>query len=143
MGKRARAQWLEFMGIGAMCLLTLGCNTQAWPETYPVVGKVVTKDGKPHTSGLISFMLASDPSIKCGGGIAEDGTFTLNTVSRAEDASSKTFTGRAPAGEYDVSIYPYPGTAGGGRAAYTLKKKYIIEPNESNDITVVMEPVVK
>ncbi len=137
-----RTQWLEFIGVGVVCLLAVGCNTQGSTETYSVAGKVVTKDGKPHTSGLISFTLATNPEIKCGGGISEDGTFTLNTVVQSEN-SSETYKGRAAAGEYNVSIYPYPGTAGGGRASYTLKKTYTIEPNKDNDITVVMEPVVK
>lgn len=45
--------------------------------------------------------------------------------------------------EYSVSVYPYPSIAGGGHASYALNKTYTIEPNEANDITVVMEPVVK
>lgn len=142
MGTTVGAHWRACISIGMLCLLSVGCNTQGGPETYPTTGKVVTKDGQPHTSGLITFTLTTDPETKCSGGIGEDGTFTLNTVVQSE-SSSKSFKGRAPAGEYHVSIYPYPGTAGGGRAKYTLKKTYTIEPNEANDITVVMEPVVK
>lgn len=52
------------------------------------------------------------------------------------------FTGRAVAGEYSVSIYPYPGTPG-GRGSHTLKKKYTIEPTETNDISATMESLGK
>ena len=125
------------------CLLSCGCKQHSWPDTYPVTGKVVTKSGQPHTSGLITFVLATDPEAKSTGSIGTDGTFTLNTISMADDAESKLFAGRAPAGEYFVNIYPYPGGAGGGRGSYTLKKKYTIEAQEANDLTIVMEPVKK
>jgi hypothetical protein len=123
--------------------LAAGCGEKyEWPETYPIRGKVVYEDGKPLTTGLITFNLVSDPETRAYGKIGKDGTFTLDALAMAPDATSKRFEKEAVAGEYHVNIYPYPGGPGGGRGGYTLKKTYKIEPKENNELTILMEKPV-
>jgi len=75
-----------------------GCgNSDSLPklQVYEVRGKVVLGNGKPLSSGLVSFVSTGDLSITPSGKIAPDGTFSLVTGGSGEGA---------PAGEYKVRI---------------------------------------
>jgi hypothetical protein len=127
-------------------LLVLGCAKEEMPKTYPVKGKVVLKNGKPLTGGLITFTSIANQEHRAYGDIAKDGTFTLDTIALTSKARSERLAGAVEA-EFLVTIRPTgsvdDGTGGppvgGGRPAFTLKKKYKIEAKENNEITVVVE----
>lgn len=131
----------------ALCFSLLpGCGKEALPKTYIVQGKVILKNSKPLKGGTITFTSVKNPEHRGYGTIESDGTFTLDTVALRSDATSAMLKGGIE-GEFIVSIRPESGAAegtvpaGNSKAAqeFTLKKKYIIEPKELNELTVVFE----
>jgi hypothetical protein len=132
---------------GTILVLVSGCGKdEELPKTYTVTGKVVLKNGKPLKGGFITFTSVISDEQRAYGDIAADGTFRLDTVALTSRARSEKLAG-AVEGEFKVTIRPAgavdDGTGGppvgGGRPAFTLKKKYKIEAKEHNDITVVVE----
>ena len=132
---------------GMILVVVPGCaREEEMPKTYTVTGKVVLKNGKPLKGGFITFTSVTSDEQRAYGDIAADGTFTLNTVALTSRARSEKLAG-AVEGEFKVTIRPGgsvdDGTGGppvgGGRPAFTLKKRYKIEAKENNDITVVIE----
>ena len=132
---------------GTILAVVPGCATkEEMPKTYTVKGKVVLKNGKPLKGGFITFTSVTSDEQRAYGDIAEDGTFKLDTVALTSRARSEKLAG-AVEGEFKVTIRPAgsidDGTGGppigGGRPAFTLKKRYKIEAKENNDITVVVE----
>jgi hypothetical protein len=124
-----------------------GCATrEEMPKTYTVKGKVVLKNGKPLKGGFLTFTSVSNDEQRAYGDIKEDGTFTLDTVALTSKARSERLSG-AVEGEFKVTIRPAGSVddgaggppIGGGRPAFTLKKRYKIEAKENNDLTVVVE----
>ena len=137
---------------GALCqgmtlLLIVGCATkEEMPKTYVVQGKVMLKNGKPLAGGFITFTSVANDEQRAYGDIGKDGTFTLDTVALTSKARSERLAG-AVEGEFKVTIRPSGSVddgsggppVGGGKPAFTLKKKYKIEAKESNEITVIVE----
>jgi hypothetical protein len=132
---------------GMILVAVPGCGPdEELPKTYIVTGKVVLKNGKPLKGGFITFTSVTSDEQRAYGDIKEDGTFKLDTVALTSRARSEKLAG-AVEGEFKVTIRPGgsvdDGTGGppvgGGRPAFTLKKKYKIEAKEHNDITVVIE----
>jgi hypothetical protein len=130
-----------------MILVAPGCGPdEELPKTYTVSGKVVLKNGKALKGGFITFTSVANDEQRAYGNIAEDGTFKLDTVALTSRARSERLAG-AVEGEFKVTIRPAGSTddgtggppVGGGRPAFTLKKRYKIEAKEHNDITVVIE----
>jgi hypothetical protein len=127
-------------------LLATGCGKEELPKTYTVKGKVVLKNGKPLTGGEIQFTSVADPELRGYGVIEKDGSFKLSTIGHTKSGRSQLLTGNVE-GECYVNIRPAgsvnpdgSGTPpGGGKPAFTLKKTYKVEPNENNDITVIVE----
>jgi hypothetical protein len=124
-----------------------GCGPdEELPKTYTVTGKVVLKNGKPLKGGFITFTSVTNDEQRAYGNIKDDGTFTLDTVALTSRARSERLEG-AVEGEFKVTIRPAGAVddgmggppIGGGRPAFTLKKRYKIEAKENNDITVVIE----
>jgi hypothetical protein len=124
-----------------------GCGPdEELPKTYTVTGKVVLRNGKPLKGGFITFTSVTSDEQRAYGDIKEDGTFTLDTVALTSRARSERLEG-AVEGEFKVTIRPAGSVddgmggppIGGGRPAYTLKKRYKIEAKENNVITVVFE----
>ncbi len=79
--------------LGALLLLTLclataaaGCGNRR--RTYPVVGKVVFRDGTPLNGGLVEFESLSEGEkpINAHGAIHADGSFQLGTYSDGDGA---------------------------------------------------------
>ena len=64
-------------------------------QVYKVTGKVLLSNGKPLTTGFISFVPKGDLAITPGAKIEPDGTFTVVTGGSGEGA---------PSGEYKVRI---------------------------------------
>jgi hypothetical protein len=64
-------------------------------QVYEVTGKVVLADGKPLSSGVISFVPTGNLPITPSANIASDGTFSLVTGGSGVGA---------PAGEYKVRV---------------------------------------
>ena len=133
--------------LGLILVVVTGCATkEEMPKTYTVKGKVVLKNGKPLAGGFITFTLVTDEEQRAYGDIANDGTFTLDTVALTSKARSERLAG-AVEGEFRVNIRPGGSVddgsggppVGGGKPAFTLKKTYKIEAKENNDITVVVE----
>lgn len=129
-----------------LLFLAPGCSKkEEMPKTYTVKGKVVLKNGKPLTGGFITFTSVTNDEQRAYGDIAQDGTFTLDTVALTSKARSEKLAG-AVEGEFKVTIRPAGSTddgtggppVGGGRPAFTLKQTYKIEAKD-NDITVVIE----
>lgn len=137
---------------GALWLVTIalaapGCSSsEELPKTYTVSGKVMLKNGKPLKGGFITFTSVLSDEQRAYGTIGDDGTFKLDTVALKSNARSEKLAG-AVEGEFKVTIRPAGSTddgtggppVGGGRPAFTLKKRYRIEAKEHNDITVIVE----
>ena len=87
--------------------LCAGSGCAYSPTTHPVSGKVVQKNGKVWTGGMITFQLDEDPKINATGDIQKDGSFSLTThyVSRNSGASKP----GAPIGVYSVTVEPFYG----------------------------------
>lgn len=117
-------------------LLASGCaKMEEMPKTFVVQGKVVRKDGKPFTGGgAIMFRPLSNHELQAYGEIAENGTFTLHTLGHTKDGHARRLDGTIE-GEFQVQIEP---PMGKGRP-FWLSKSYRIEPNEKNEITVVVD----
>ena len=95
--KGSRSRWLRSMLLALSAGLT-GCGaSDSLPklQVYEVKGKVVLADGKPLSSGLVSFVPIGGLSITPSATIASDGTFSLVTGGSGEGA---------PEGEYKVRI---------------------------------------
>lgn len=146
---RTRFRLADFgaLWFGTILAVVPGCATkEEMPKTYTVKGKVVQKNGKPLKGGFITFTSVTSDEQRAYGDIAEDGTFKLDTVALTSRARSEKLAG-AVEGEFKVTIRPAgsidDGTGGppigGGRPAFTLKKRYKIEAKENNDLTVVVE----
>ena len=91
------AGWLIALLLAASAGLS-GCGqSDSLPklQVYEVKGKVLLPDGKPLSSGLISFVPKGDLPITPSAEIASDGTFSLVTGGSGEGA---------PSGEYKVRI---------------------------------------
>ncbi len=105
------------------------------PKTYPVRGKLVTKEGKPFTGGVgIMFRPIGNHELQAYGEVAEDGTFTLHTLGHTKNARPKKLDGGIE-GEFQIQIEP---PMGKGRP-FWLSKTYRIEPNAQNEFTIVVE----
>ena len=124
-----------------------GCaSKEEMPKTYTVKGKVVLKNGKPLKGGFITFTSVTNDEQRAYGDIAADGTFTLDTVALTSRARSERLAG-AVEGDFKVTIRPTgsvdDGTGGppvgGGKPAFTLKKRYKIEAKDNNEMTIVVE----
>ena len=122
--------------LGAIVLLAAGCGKEEeLPKTYAVHGKVVKKDGQPYTvGGAIMFRPVDNYELQAYGELFENGTFTLHTLGRTKTAKTKRLDG-AVEGECKVQIEP---PMGKGRP-FWLNKTVRIEPNENNEITVVLD----
>ncbi len=120
------------MLLSAVCLLGAGCAGQKpsapAPKTFPVTGKVVTKDGKPVPGGMVEFQSKAGNQLSVTSEIKPDGTFSL--ISRRD---GEQFPG-ATEGEYQVTLFP-PMSASQSEAPKTLKETYKVEPKE-NAITL-------
>ena len=142
-----RSTVLGALWFGTILVGVPGCSSkEEMPKTYSVKGKVVLKNGKPLAGGFITFTSVTNDEQRAYGDIAKDGTFTLDTVALTSKARSEKLTG-AVEGEFKVTIRPAGAVddgsggppIGGGRPAFTLKKRYKIEAKENNEITVVVE----
>ena len=136
--------------MGLVLLLVLGCGQkEVLPKTYPAKGKVVLENGKSLPGGVITFTSVADPDRRAYAEIAADGTFTLESILMAKNASSES-SGGAIEGEFYVNIRPNAGgggdnedgsvgpPVGGGRPAVTLKQTYKVEAKANNEITVTI-----
>ena len=93
----SRARWLSSMLLAFSAGLAGCSNSDSLPrlQVYEVKGKVVLADGKPLTSGLVSFVPIGDLPITPSATIASDGTFSLVTGGSGDGA---------PTGDYKVRI---------------------------------------
>jgi hypothetical protein len=92
-----KAGWFSTLVLAASAGLS-GCGqSDSLPklQVYEVKGKVLLADGKPLSSGLISFVPKGDLPITPSAEIASDGTFSVVTGGSGEGA---------PLGEYKVRI---------------------------------------
>ena len=64
--------WLILLG------MTLGCG-ESGPVTFPVEGKVLDKNGKPLSGGIIQFTPQVDSKFPATGKINDDGYFRIET----------------------------------------------------------------
>jgi hypothetical protein len=97
---------------------------QGRPERWPAI----------HGGGAILFRPPANHELQAYGEIAEDGTFTLHTLGHTKSGHAQKLEGTIE-GEFQVQIEP---PMGKGRP-FWLTKTYRIEPNEKNEITVVVE----
>lgn len=79
---RPRFVWLAL----ALVIPAFGCSSN--PPTYPAQGRVVLKDGRPFTEGVVEFTAASAGSKTpaARGRIQPDGTFRLTTFRENDGA---------------------------------------------------------
>ena len=114
--------------LSAACLSGTGCAARKpsapAPKTFPVTGKVVTKDGKPVAGGMVEFQSKANNQLSVTSEIKPDGTFSL--ISRRD---GEQFPG-ATEGEYQVTLFP-PMSASQSEAPKTLKETYKVEPKEN------------
>jgi hypothetical protein len=66
---------------GLLISVAFGCKEQAdMPATYPAKGKVVFKDGKPMSGGVVQFQAEKDEGITVVGETDDNGNFSLQTL---------------------------------------------------------------
>jgi hypothetical protein len=85
------------------CLGLPGCGGNSGPpppETYPVTGTVIGKDGQPLSGGAIYFHPTGDASMEALSEIQADGSFSLYTMAHGEKHSG------AVAGPHEVTVIP-------------------------------------
>jgi hypothetical protein len=77
---------LALASLGLLTALSITSCTPAGPQTFPVHGKLVAKNGdlKPFVGNMIEFRSESDPTIRSYGQIQPDGSFSLSTVYAAK-----------------------------------------------------------
>ena len=130
------ARWHAcIIGAGLLCLAGfLGCSgeTIKAPPTQRVQGMVLRKDGKPFPGGTIEFRSSNDPGIGTMGIIADDGSFTLQTISGNRQASEG-----IPEGEFTVTVTPKVNEKG-ETESQELSKPYTIKAGDTK-ITVTLE----
>jgi hypothetical protein len=117
-------RWAVALLLSALCLQATGCAAKKPavppPKTYAVTGKVVTKDGKPVTGGMVQFESKTDNRLSVTSEIKADGTFAL--ISRLD---GQEFPG-ATAGEYQVTLFPAM-SASQTEAPQVLPQKFTVE----------------
>lgn len=130
----------EFVALAAVILLAPGCatNTEELPKTFAAHGKVVRKNGQPLPGGVIMFSSVANPEYRAYGEIAQDGTFTLHTVGHTKNGRAHNLDG-AIEGECQVQIEPLLGNGQALGRPFVLRQTYRIEPDKTNEITVVAE----
>lgn len=118
------SRWAVALFLGAMCLHATGCAAKTPsippPKTYAVTGKIVTRDGKPVTGGMVQFESKTDNRLSVTSEIKPDGTFAL--ISRLD---GQEFPG-ATAGEYQVTLFPAM-SASQTAAPQVLPQKFTVE----------------
>lgn len=123
--------WMHILAL-FLAFTLYGCG--ASPETHPVSGKVVKKNGKAWAGGMITFQLDKDPALSATGEIQKDGSFTLTThyVSGNSGASKS----GAPIGEYSVTVEPaYGDELPNSIKGNSVSKKYSVK--EGNNSFVI------
>jgi hypothetical protein len=142
MGRSTRAWWACLL---AALVAVPGCGPSE-PKTYPAFGKVVFRDGRPVTTGVIEFSPADGgPSARAR--IGADGRFVLTTGDRPG----------AVAGRHRIGVLSMIITDGvptsHGRSTHlkglTVHPKYarlessglerIVEPDRDNEFTIEVD----
>jgi hypothetical protein len=119
-----------------------GCGEKQ-PTTYPVKGRAVFSDGKPVMLGTIE-LLSEDGSLNAQGSIQPDGTFILGTFASNDGAVAGTH--KAIVMQMIVSDGLPKHSMDHGDPIDPLYSSYssspltaIVQPTESNEITVTVE----
>lgn len=114
-----------------LAVLFTGCHGSSFPTatTYEVKGKVVLPNGKPLTTGRVTFVAADGLLPQASGEIQPDGAFSLTTRVAGD--------GAAP-GKYKVRIEP---AGGKNRRANQpgFPVKYVDEDSSGLVVTVRSE----
>jgi hypothetical protein len=121
----------------AGALLAAGCPSAphaVLPKTYPAKGKVVYKDNKPMSGGMVQFRSEAAAAFTITGEVQQDGTFRLTTM---EVQGTK--ADGAPEGQYEVTVMPLMNPDQSGGVPVTLPKPYTIKPGEGNDIVIQLD----
>jgi hypothetical protein len=100
-------------------LSLLGCGAGG-PTTHPVKGKVVLAEGdvKQLAGCTVEAMLTEDPNVRASGSVAEDGTFTLETVQDGRIVKG------AREGKYQVRILRSSDDDGRGKSRLPLDPRF-------------------
>ncbi len=129
--RRTVAAWLSVVLPAALSAFS-GCGqSDRLPHltVYEVTGKVVLADGKPLSSGVISFVPKGDLPITPSANISPDGTFKVITGGSGDGA---------PPGDYKVRIEA-PALQSGPKSKKSLFPfKYTDE--DSSEIVVTVRP---
>jgi hypothetical protein len=100
--------------------------------TYEVKGRIVLANGKPLTTGRVTFIASDDLRPPASGDLGPDGRFTLTTRDRGD--------GAAP-GPYKVRIEPAEVRTKARRAVRPIfPLKYVDEDSSGLTVTVRAEP---
>ena len=127
-----RVSGLAFVALAAG-LTGCGDGAGAAGPRYAVTGRVLLADGKPLTTGRVTFVGKDGLIPPASGAIGPDGRFSLTT--RDPDDG-------AVAGEYKVRIEPSAPTSGAVKAAKKAPRiplKYIDEDSSGLIVTVRAE----
>jgi hypothetical protein len=135
---RNGGRWL-LAGVMAILLGGLaGCEQT--PQTYPVRGKVVFRDGKPWSGGgRITFQIEGDPASVATGEIHKDSTFTVETHYVTSSGKGKAKPG-ALAGEHTVTVeenFPVEHEGVMRIMPITVPKKYKVQPGDNQFVIEV------
>jgi hypothetical protein len=127
---------IGFLLITAACLAGCGKSVKPMPATYPVHGKVIHKDGKPVTAGMVQFQPEADTSVTTTGTIQNDGTYRLTTIRdrvRAEGAvAGPNRVIVSPGAAADVTMSPNRNMKMAGRPVPTIyPTPYAVEPRDN------------
>jgi hypothetical protein len=130
-----RFRWLGTASLIA-CLAVTACQTTRAkrPKTYPVVGRVVFKNGEPLTGGAVEFQSLADSSLTTRAEIQWNGTFSVFTL-----VNNKKVPG-AIEGQHRVSVVPPMPQNQVIELLEPVRPIVTVEPGD-NDFTIEVEKV--
>jgi hypothetical protein len=103
------------------------------PQTFPVKGKVVYKEGgQPMNGGSVQFVAATDANLNALGDIGADGSFTLSSF-----VANKKQAGAAE-GSYKATITPPMGADQSTAPPVTLDGPFKVTAAGPNDFTLTV-----
>jgi hypothetical protein len=110
-----------------------GCQgSQAPVTTYEVKGRILLANGKPLTTGRVTFIASDDLRLPASGDVGPDGGFTLTTRTPGDGAFP---------GPYKVRIEPAESKTKARRAGRPpFPLKYVDEDSSGLTVTVRAEP---
>jgi hypothetical protein len=118
--------------------MTCGCKSKPPlvepPETVPVTGKVIDRNGQPLVQGMVEFRAVEGKPWTTMGITADDGTFTLKTMVNGQQLEG------AVVGEHRVTVTPpfSDSPEQSADAGYQSRRPVKVKAEGENNVTIDM-----